>query len=372
MDLIIECISSDQDIEKFIRFGWDVYKNNPFWVPPNVSETKNFLAGKGRFFDHCKHQLFVAKEKGNIVATVAAFYDQKLADHWKKKIGMIGFFEALPEKFDVVQALFLQAELFLRKLGVEVIQAPINGSIANPAGLLMNAFNQMPVFLMTYNPSYYRQYFSRLGYKPIKELIAYTMDLLDDRLKRKINYVLRRAQSSEVKIRKFDRTRFREDSNALAAIYSETFKDHWGYVPSSEEEMFEMLSPFKLVLDNDLVLFAEHEGKIIGFTLCVPDYNPIFKKLSGNFEFLNAFSFLYLSKKIREGRLIAIGVIPDWRGKNVAPLLIASAYDAMVRKGYTKCEYSWVFRENASSRNVATKFYSDDYRSYCVYEKKVR
>ena len=230
----------------------------------------------------------------------------------------------------------------------------------------------MPVFLMPYNPSYYRQYFSRLGYKPIKELIAYTMDLLDDRLQRKINYVLRRSQSSEVKIRKFDRTRFREDSNTLAAIYSETFKDHWGYTPSSEEEMYEMLNPFKLVLDNDLVLFAEHEGKVVGFTLAVPDYNPIFKKLNGNFEFLNAFSFFYLAKKVREGRLIAIGVKSDWRGKKIAPLLVASAYSAMIKKGYTRCEYSWVFRENMSSRSVATKFYSDDYRSYCVYEKKIR
>jgi GNAT superfamily N-acetyltransferase len=132
-----------------------------------------------------------------------------------------------------------------------------------------------------------------------------------------------------------------------------------------------MLNPFKLALECEFILFAEHNGECVGFTLCVPDYNPVFKKMNGNFEFLNAFSFLYLKKKIHEARLIGIGVVPSWRGKGLAPLLAACAYDAMIKKGYTKCEYSWVFRENLSSQNVAKKFHSDGYRTYSVYEKKI-
>lgn len=371
MSLKIEYVSGERDVERFIRFAWDVYRDNQFWVPPNVSETKAFLAGKGRFFDHCKHQLFMVTDEGKIIATIAAFYDKNLVDHWGKRIGQLGYFEALPGRLEEVRALFAQAELFLKSQGAQIIRAPVNGSISNPAGLLVNAFNQMPVFLMPYNPSYYRQYFSRLGYKPAKELIAYTMDLLDHRLERKINFVLRHAEKSQVKIRTFDRHRFREESNLFAHTYSETFKEHWGYAPQSEEEVYEMISPFKVALVPDFILFAEHEGKCVGFTLCVPDYNPIFKKLNGNFEFLNAFSFLYLARKIHEARLIAIGVVPEWRGKGVAPLLVAAAYDAMIEKGYTKCEYSWVFRENESSRNVAAKFHSNDYREYLVFEKSL-
>ena len=69
--------------------------------------------------------------------------------------------------------------------------------------------------------------------------------------------------------------------------------------------------------------------------------------------------------------MIAIGVIPEWRGKNVAPLIAASVYDAMMKKGYIKCEYSWVFRENLSSQNVARKFDSDAYKHYYVYERNL-
>ena len=150
----IERVESERDIEQYIRFAWEVYHGNPLWVPPNVTETRNFLAGKGLFFKHCRHALFVAKENSKIVATAAGFYDQNLVDHWNKKVGLIGYFEALPDKFEAVQQLFAKVESFLKSEGAEVVRAPVNGSIANPAGLLLNAFNEAPVFLMMYNPSY--------------------------------------------------------------------------------------------------------------------------------------------------------------------------------------------------------------------------
>ncbi|MDD5217385.1 MAG: GNAT family N-acetyltransferase [Candidatus Omnitrophica bacterium] len=371
MSIEICTVESARDIDQFVRFAWEVYRGNPLWVPPVVRDTKNFLAGKSLFFRHCRHQLFMAKEDSKIVATVAAFYDQNLVERWGKRVGLLGYFEALPDRDKTLKALFEQAEVYLRQQGAETVWAPINGGIANPSGVLANAYNQTPVFLMMYNPSYYHQYFRRLGYYPVKELIAYTMDLMDGRLKRKIGFIMKRAKRSEVRIRSFDRKHFREDSDKLSQAYSVTFKSHWGYAPQTDDEMYEILYPMRLALDPDLILFAEHKGKVIGFTLTVPDYNPIIRKLNGNLDLLNGLTFLRNKRNIREGRLIAIGVIPEWRGKGVSPLLMASVYDAMIRKGYIKCEYSWVFRENISSQNVAQKFDSETYKHYYVYERNI-
>lgn len=364
-------IRTKRDVNSFIRFGWEVYKDNPFWVPPIVRETRNFLLGKGHFFKHCHHRLFVLKENFRVVATLAAFYDCHLVDHWKKKIGLLGFFEALPEKFDGIRMLFDQAEAFLREEGAELVQAPINGNIANPAGLLMNAYNERPVFLMAYNPSYYRQYFHHAKYYRLaKELLAFTVDLLNGRLRRKIEVILRHAsERSKITIRAFNPNRFREESGRLSRIYAFTFKNHWSYTPQSEEELFEIMNPLKSVLESSFILFAENEGIPVGFVIAVPDYNPIIQKLNGRLNLFNALSFFRMRKKVREARLIAIGVVPEWRGKNVAPFLAASVYHAMIKRGYTKCEYSWVFRENVSSQDMAKKFYSDVCKTYVVYQK---
>ena len=367
----VEHIVNSQEIREFLKFGWEVYRNNRFWVPPIIQEAQKFLEGKTLFSKHCEHRIFVAKESGKIVATAAAFYDHNLVKAFGKPVGMIGFFEALPDKEAAVKALFEQTEEFLREKGAEFVWGPMNGGIANPVGLLANAYNQKPVFLMMYNHSYYHQYFRRFGYYPIKELIAYSADLMDGRLHRKIGFLLNRAKKSDIVIRPLNRKHFKEECVSLSHIYDETFKSHWGYAPQSEDEFYEIISPLKLAIDPDFILFAENEGNPIGFTLVVPDYNPVIKRLNGNFNLIGSLTFLRLKKKIHEARLIAIGVLPEWRGKRVAALLTAAVYGALIKKGYTKCEYSWVFRENISSQNVARKFDDDDYKHYFVYERNL-
>jgi len=126
-----------------------------------------------------------------------------------------------------------------------------------------------------------------------------------------------------------------------------------------------------MALEKDFVLFAEHKGKTIGFVLCAPDYNFVLKNLNGNLNVLNLFTFLHFKKRIRKARLIAIGVSSDYRGQNIAPLLIANAYDAMIKKGYTTVEYSWVLAENIPFQKAVRKFYGKIYKHYIVYQKKI-
>lgn len=371
MTLDVRPVEGRKGVDEFIRFSWEVYRNNPLWVPPIVRDVRKFLMGESLFFKHCVHRLFAAYENKKITATMAAFYDTNLVQRWKKPVGLLGYFEALPEKEHAVKALFEEAELYLRQKGAETAWGPVNGGGVNPVGLLANAYNQPPVFLMMYNPSYYHQYFRRMGYYPVKELIAYSADLLDGKLRRKIAYVLKRGRRSALRVRCFDMKRFREESDKVSEIYSLTFHSHWGYSAQTKDEYFELLQPMRLALDPDFILLAEHEGKTVGFAFGVPDYNSVIKQLNGNLELLNGLAFLRMKKKIREGRIIAIGVSPEWRGQRVAPLLTAHIYDGMIQKGYIKCEYSWVAEENIASQNVARKFNDDAYKHYYVYERQL-
>lgn len=365
----VEPVGEGRELDEFIRFRWQVYRGNPVWIPPVIQDDKKFLSGRTLFFKHCAHRLFAARENGRIVATAACFYDRNFVEHWKDPAGFLGYFEALPGKDAAVAALFQNGEDWLRGLGAERVYGPVNGSIANPAGLLMNAYNLAPACLMPYNPSYYHAYFRRAGYEPHKELLALTMDLMDGSLRRKIGFIMKRAGRSEVTVRKFDKSRFREDSLKLAKIYTETFSRHWGFSPLPEEELCELLESLRPVLDYDLILFAEYAGKVVGFVLGLPDFNPVVKKLDGNLSVFSLPAFFRLKKTLREARIVAWGADAEWRGKNVVPVLATNAYNALLRKGYTTCENSWILRENTSSQRAAYKFHSRVYKNYMVYAK---
>jgi len=367
----IQEINKEKDIDNFIRFEKQVYEKYPLSVPPIIQQVKFFLSGKSVFFQHCEHKMFVALKDNHIVATMAAFFDKNLIKYYNDDIGLIGYMEALPGQDEALSMLFEQAEEFLRNKGTKIIWAPFNGNILYGLALLGDAYNESPFFLMPYNPPYYHSYFWKNGYKKFKDILAFTVDMVDIRLQRKINYINRHAQKSRIKIRAIDLKNLRQEILCLAKIYNETFKNHWGYVPQSEEELFETVEPFRVALEKEFILFAEDGDKTIGFVLCVPDYNFIIKKLKGDFSGLKIFSFFRLKKRITKARLIAIGVLESYRGQNIAPLLIARAFDAMVKKGYTTVEYSWVLAENVSSQGVICKFYGKVNKHYTVYQKQL-
>ena len=362
----VEC---KKDVDQFIRFFWDVYKKNPRWVPPIIQQLKPFLLGKSKFFDHCEYELFIATRNKKIVAVAGAFYDQNLIEHYHEPIGTIGYFEALPDEYEPVKQLFDNCEKYLYQKGAHSVWSPQNGNIMYGVGLAADAFDSEPLFMMPYSPPYYQKYFLRSGYKKFKDLIAFTIDLIDLKVQRKINYIKHRALQSPVKIRPIDLKDYKQEIYRLSHIYSETFKNHWGYVPQSKEETFEMFEPFRMAIDKDFILFAEFQGEIIGFILCVPNFNPVVKQLDGNLGMMNIFNFYRQKRKIRNVRGIAMGVAREHRKQNVAPILIANAFGAMIDKGYTTIEYSWVLKENLASQTVAGKFNGKLYKNYEVYQK---
>ena len=50
--LVSEAVTA-RDMDRFIRFPWKIYRHDPNWVPPLISECRAFLdRGKNPFFEH--------------------------------------------------------------------------------------------------------------------------------------------------------------------------------------------------------------------------------------------------------------------------------------------------------------------------------
>lgn len=364
-------VKNDGQLKDFIAFAWQVYKDSPAWVPPLVQSSHNWLSGKSLFFNHCRHKLFLVFKQGQVVARAAVFADRDYIAYSQKKIGFLGYFEALEDQFPAVEALFNRAESYLLSQGISAVLAPFNGNMSREIGLLTKGYDTYPLFLMPYNPAYYRDYFLKNNYREDKKLIAYKVDLSQEKIAWQIKHLLQKQDKSGLNIRPLDLKNFKQDVFNLAEIYNQTFSGHWGYVPQAKEEFYESFQLFRWALEKDFILFAEIKNEIAGFVLCVPDYNSIIKRLDGKLTKLNVFDFFRLKKKIEKGRLIAVGVSQKYRGRKVAPYLIAQAFEAMIKKKYRFVEYSWVLCENISSQNTAAKFYGTPYKQYTVYLKPI-
>ena len=82
----------------FLTFPWRIYKGDPLWVPPLMSErAKTIDPQRGLFFKDGYAELFVAWQNGKPVGTIACAEDMSATK--AKGFGecLVGFFEYMDD-----------------------------------------------------------------------------------------------------------------------------------------------------------------------------------------------------------------------------------------------------------------------------------
>src|SRR5438105_320360 len=168
-------ISSKADKQKFVRMVWDIYGDDPNWVPPiEMDRMKLIDEQKNPFFSHAKVKWFLAERDGKAVGRIAAVINDHYIKAQEENGGFFGFFECIDDVM-IARALFERAEAFLRQNGMVASYGPASPSSNDEYGLLVEGFDRPPVLLLTYNPPYYEKLIQAAGYGKHQDLYAYLL-----------------------------------------------------------------------------------------------------------------------------------------------------------------------------------------------------
>src|SRR5438309_6570502 len=114
--LTIRPVRSKKDKKAFIDFAWEVYKNDPHWVPPLKDEVNGLITpGKNPWFEHARAELWLAERDGRTVGRISAQVDELVEQHMGKGTGNWGMFEALEP--EAAATLIGTAEDWLKQQG---------------------------------------------------------------------------------------------------------------------------------------------------------------------------------------------------------------------------------------------------------------
>ena len=127
-DVTIRSMKTPREREAFITFAWNVYRDNPYWVPPLINERKHFVdPEKNPFFEHAVAEYFMAFRGDTPVGTIAAFTNHAYNDFQQVNVGFFGYFEVLEDQ-EAAHALLKTAEDWVRNAGHESIMGPAQWS----------------------------------------------------------------------------------------------------------------------------------------------------------------------------------------------------------------------------------------------------
>lgn len=367
-------VSSKKDRLAFVRMLWDIYADDPNWVPPlEMDRMKLIDPEKNPFYSHSDCSFFVAEENGKIVGRIAGIVNHNHNRFQEDKVGFFGFFECT-NNAELAKSLFHAAENFVRSKGMTSIHGPYNPSSNDESGLLVEGFDRPPVLLMTYNPPYYIDLLEKNGYKKEMDLYAWLLSTETARSEKLARVTKALESRSEVTIRPLDKNKFAEEVERVKAIYNSAWEKNWGFVPLTNEEFDALVKDLKPVYDPDMIFFAEKDGKTIGFSLSMPDINQAFAagpripRGAMNVP-IGLFNLMAKKKKIDTVRIIILGILKEYRGKGIDGMLYNATIEMAERKGYKYGEASWILENNDPMNRALEMMNAKRYKTYRIYEK---
>ena len=365
--IAISEVKTKKELKAFLRFPWQIYRGNPYWVPPLLKEHAFYFSPKNPFLYHAEIFPYVAIRDGSIVGRIAAIIDQNYIDFHREQTGFFGFFESIDDK-KIASALVSHVKGVLRAKGMKQMMGPVNPSTNDECGLLIDAFDSSPCFMMPYNPPYYRKLLEGCGLKKAKDLVANRMvndGSIPERLLRISSRIAKKTPG--LSIRLLNMKKLDEEVMKVKDIYNGAWRDNWGFVPLTDEEMDLMVKKMKPLVVPEYVPFAEIGGETAGFALALPDYNVAIKKVNGRLGPLGLLKFFYYSRKIDSIRVMLLGVMAEYRKRGIETLLYLEIFRRGQARGVRWGEMSWILEDNHLMQKGLEALGAKVYKTYRIY-----
>jgi GNAT superfamily N-acetyltransferase len=355
--------------ERFIAFPYALHRGDPGWAPPLRRDVRTLLSAANPFFAHAEAEHFLAERAGEWVGRITAIHNRAHNAFHHDRVGFFGFFESVDD-LAVARALFDAAGAWLAERGLDVMRGPASFSTNDEAGLLVDGFETPAALMMPHNPRYYAGLVEGAGFARAKDLLAYQRRF--DRPPERLYAAARRLEKRRgITVRPLDMKRFEHEVDLVKRLYNQAWERNWGFVPMTDAEIDFLAAQLRPVVVPDLVAFAEHEGRPIGFTVVLPDLNVALRKNPSGRLFPGILRVLLASRGIDRLRVLLLGTVPEWRGKGVDALLDEKVWEAAHRRGYRWAEAGWILEDNHAMRNSLVRLGFEVYKTYRLYDRPI-
>ncbi|KQC03894.1 MAG: hypothetical protein APR54_02215 [Candidatus Cloacimonas sp. SDB] len=365
-------VNSRKLLNSFIKFPFELYKNDPYWVAPLIMEQKKiFNKKKNPYFEHSEAQFFLAYKDNEVKGRISAHTNTQHNKTHNDKVGFFGFFECVNDQ-EIADALFDAAGDWLLNRKMDTMRGPASFSVNDECGLLVDPFDSSPMLMMTYNPEYYLDLLENYGFKKAMDLLAYHVEVKEppERLARLSRKIEERGHFTVRALSSKNKRKLRSDIETIYRIYEEAWKNNWGYVPCSAKEFDQIVDKLMPIIKPEFVFIAEIDNKPVGLSVTLPDYNFVLKKIRGRLFPFGWLKFLLNVNKIPGLRVPIMGVLDEYKNRGIDVVFYCKSFETAVnhKNPYADAEFSWILESNEMMNKIAESLTGEVYKRYRMYD----
>ena len=376
MSVTIKKVSSAAELKKFIRFNYELYKENPFSVPDLYDDMLNtFSRDKNAAFEFCEADYFLAYKDGKQVGRVAAILNKRANETWNKKEVRFGWVDFVND-MEVSDALFKAVEAWGKERGMTDMVGPLGFTDFDAEGMLVEGFEQLGTMATIYNFPYYPQHMEKLGFEKEADWVEfkiYIPDAIPDKHKRISEIIMRKYG---LKIVKCQSTKdINKYGQAIFDLMNEAYSPLYGYSALSPKQIQQYIKMFLPILDLRMVtLVTDAEDNVIAVGISMPSLSEALQKGKGRllpFGWFHLMKLIFMKKYPKVLDLLLVAVKPEYQNKGVNALLFYDLIPIYQQLGFEYAESNPELELNDKVQAQWEYFKTEQHKRRRAYKKNI-
>ena len=372
-------VRTPSETDRFLRVPFDLYRGQSAWAPPLRLERKEQLdPKKNPAAQNLERQLFLATRDGQDVGRIAAFINRDHDAQHESGTAFFGYFDAIEDP-NVLSALLKIAQNWTRGKGRSRLVGPVQWSVNEEVGLLIDGFEHPNVLLMPYGRPYYAPAVEAAGFEKVIDMIAFQADLNEGYPRPKMTRMMvdYAKRSDAISWRILDTKDFNEEITRAMHIFNDAWSENWGFLPFPDDAIQHLAKEMKPLISPERFLMGSIDGELAAFLCLLPDLNELSRGFDGKLLPLNWIKLIYRLKtqKAKQARIPLMGLRKKYHNTRKGLALIAAlceeSFEAARQAGFTHCELSWILEDNEGMISICKQASAKPYKTYRMYEKKI-
>lgn len=356
--IIIKEAKTKKELTEFIKFSFTLYKDNPYWVPPLITdELETFDKEKNPALQNAEARFYIAYRNGKIVGKTAAIINWQEVNLQGKRKVRFGWFDVIDD-IEVTKALLEKAVAFGRENGMDHIEGPMGFSNLDKVGVLTEGFDKIGTAITWYNFPYYKEHFEKLGYVKEKEYIESIFSMRD------VNPAPFRRASEMVKkryeLRSLNFTRTKDVMpwvDKMFALFNTTYEKLASFVPVSDIQIQYFKDKYVGLINPEYIKFVvDKDDNMVAFTIVMPSFAEALIKAKGKLFPFGFWHLLRAKKHSEDVVFYLIGIHPDYQNKGITAIIFDDFYKVFTANNIRNCIRTPELEENHAMHNLWKNF----------------
>jgi len=369
-EVSIRPVRTRRELKRFVDLPYRLHAGTP-WVPPLKLERRLFLNRRlNPYFKHGEAEYFLALRGERVVGRASAQVDRAFNEFHNSRWGMFGFLE-LEDDEEAMAALLATAEGWLREHGCDRMVGPMDFSMNEESGVLIEGHELEPLIRQPWQPRYYQRLCEGAGLEKAMDLYSWALEIADRKDMLPVLFELddRARNEHGVTIRKMSRRHLRREMDRFAEIYNAAWADNWGFVPYSKEDLDAYAIDMHLVFSREWFMVAEKDGETIAVAITLPDLNQALRRMKGRLLPFGWWHFLNRNRICDRVRVGFLGVKPEHQHTGVAASLYVEHFETAARMRQKHGEAGWILETNEAMNRGLEAMSAEIVKRYRLYEK---